>query len=30
VHDEPRSGRPAVFTGGDVLREGDTETGVPL
>jgi hypothetical protein len=34
VHDEPRSGRPAVvtdvFTGGHVLRGGDTETGAPL
>jgi transposase-like protein len=30
VHDEPRSGRPAVFAGGLVLRERDTETGAPL
>jgi hypothetical protein len=30
VHDEPRSGRPTVFTGGHVLRGGDIETGVPL
>ena len=30
VHDEPRSGRPAVVTGGHVLRGGDTETGAPL
>ena len=30
VHDEPRSGRPAFFTEGHVLRGGDTETGVPL
>jgi hypothetical protein len=30
VHDEPRSGRSAVFTGGHVLRGGDTETGAPL
>ena len=30
VHDEPRSGRPAVFTGCHVLRGGDTETGAPL
>jgi hypothetical protein len=31
VHDEPRSGRPSVvsgaFTGGHVLRQGNTETG---
>jgi uncharacterized protein (UPF0335 family) len=26
VHDEPRSGRLSVVTGGHVLREGDTET----
>jgi hypothetical protein len=30
VHDEPRSGRLAVFTGGHVLRGEDTETGAPL
>jgi hypothetical protein len=34
VHDEPRSGRLSVvnnvFTGADVLREGDTETGAAL
>ena len=30
VHDEPRSGRPSIVTGGDILREGDTETGTPL
>ena len=30
VHDEPRSGRPSVVTGGHVLRGGDTETGAPL
>jgi hypothetical protein len=28
VHDEPRSGRPAVVRRGHVLREEDTETGV--
>jgi hypothetical protein len=30
VVDEPRSGRPAVFTGGHILRGGDTETGASL
>jgi transposase-like protein len=30
VHEEPRSGRPSVVTGGHVLRGGDTETGAPL
>ena len=30
VHDEPRSGRPSVVSGGHVLRGGDTETGAPL
>ena len=30
VHDEPRSGRPSVVTGGHVLRGGDTETGAAL
>ena len=30
VHDEPRSGRPSIVTGGHVLRGGDTETGTPL
>jgi hypothetical protein len=30
VYDEPRSDRSAVFTGGHVLRVGDTETGAPL
>jgi hypothetical protein len=30
VHDEPRSGRPSVVTGDQVLQEGDTETGVSL
>jgi hypothetical protein len=30
VHDEPRSGRPAVFKSGRFLRGGDTETGAPL
>jgi transposase len=30
VHDEPRSGRPSVITGGHVLRGGDTETDAPL
>jgi hypothetical protein len=34
VHDEPRSGRSSVasgvFTGGDVLRGGDVEIGVPF
>ena len=30
VHDEPRSGRSPVVTGGYVLRGGDTETGAPL
>ena len=30
VVDEPRSGRPAVFIGGHILRGGDTETGAPL
>jgi hypothetical protein len=30
VHDEPRSGRPSVVTGGHVLRGGVTETGSPL
>jgi hypothetical protein len=34
VHEEPRSGRLSVvsnvFTGADVVRGGDTETGAPL
>jgi transposase len=30
VHDEPRSGRPSVITGGHVLRVGDKETGARL
>ena len=30
VHDEPRSGRPSVVTGGHILQGGDTETGAPL
>jgi transposase len=30
VHEEPRSGRPSVVTGGHVLRRRDTETGAPL
>ena len=30
VHDEPRSDRPTVVTGGHVLLEEDTETGAPL
>jgi transposase len=34
VNDEPRSGRPpemnGVFTGGHVLRRGNTETSAPL
>jgi hypothetical protein len=30
VHDEPRSGRPSMVSGGHVLRGGDTETGAPL
>jgi hypothetical protein len=30
VHEEPRSGRPAFFTGGHVLRRGDIETAAPL
>ena len=30
MHDEPRSGRPSVVTGGHVLRGEDTETGNPL
>ena len=30
VHDEPRSGRPAVVTGDHVLRGEDTETGALL
>jgi hypothetical protein len=30
VHDEPRSGRPSVVSGGHVLRGEDTETGAPL
>jgi transposase len=30
VHDESRSGRPSVVTGGHVLRGGDTETGATL
>jgi hypothetical protein len=34
VHDKLQSGRPSVvsgvFTGGRVLRGGDTETGAPL
>jgi transposase len=30
VHDEPRSGWPAVFKGSHILRGGDTETGAPL
>jgi hypothetical protein len=30
AHDEPRSDRSAVFTGGHVLRREDTETGDPL
>ena len=30
VHDEPRSGRPPVVSGGHVLRGGDAQTGAPL
>jgi hypothetical protein len=30
VHDEPRSDRPSVVTGGHVLLGEDTETGAPL
>jgi transposase len=30
VHDEPRSGRPSVVTGGHVLRGRVRETGAPL
>ena len=30
VHDEPRSGRLSVVTGGHVRRGADTETAVPL
>jgi hypothetical protein len=30
VHDEPRSGRPSVVTGGYVPRGGNTGTGAPL
>ena len=30
VHDEPRSGRLSVVTGGHVLRKRDTETGAPF
>jgi transposase len=30
VHDEPRSGRLSVVSGGHVLQGGDTETGAPL
>jgi hypothetical protein len=30
VHDEPRSGRQFVVTGGHVLRGGDRETGASL
>jgi hypothetical protein len=30
IHDEPQSGRPAVFTVGHILQGGDTETSAPL
>ena len=30
VHEEPRSCRPSVITGGHFLRGGNTETGAPL
>jgi transposase len=30
MHDEPRSSRPSVVTGGHFLRGGNTETGAPL
>jgi transposase len=30
LHEEPRSGRPSVITGGQILRGGNTETGAPL
>ena len=30
VHDEPRSGRPSVVSGGHALWGEDTETGAPL
>jgi hypothetical protein len=30
MHDEPRSSRPSVVTGGHILKGGDTETGAPL
>jgi transposase len=30
MHDELRSGRPSVVSGGHILRGGDTETSAPL
>ena len=30
MHDKLRSGRPSAVTGGQVLREGDIETGAPF